>query len=270
MNKRTRILIADDEQTFLFSTAALLRKEGYACDCATDGITAKERLQSAKYDLLISDIKMNGNSELELIRDISRQCPWMAVILVTGYPSVGTAIRSIQLPVAAYLVKPFEFRELLDQIELALRGTGFYRAFQDLRRHVADWSKNLQEMGKTESLPHGMNSPSVMSSFMLLTIQKMADVLTDLKSCAQSLCPESSGQQRSHAQGFPPQFRAWRDTIKEAIELLERTKTAFKSKELHALRIRLEALIAGSASKPDLKKGHRGTPARNVKRLSTE
>jgi DNA-binding response OmpR family regulator len=53
VNKLGRILITDDEETFLNSTADLLRREGYECDCASDAETAIGMLKTSRYDLLI-------------------------------------------------------------------------------------------------------------------------------------------------------------------------------------------------------------------------
>ncbi len=112
-----RILIADDEESFLLSTAELLRDEGYECVCASDARIATAMLDKEGYDLLIADIKMPGNSDLEFIKELPRMVKGMPVILVTGYPSLSSAIQSIPLPVIAYLIKPFEFSELLAQVE---------------------------------------------------------------------------------------------------------------------------------------------------------
>ena len=90
-------------------TADLLRKEGYHCDCALDAATAAEMLRSDRYELLIADIKMPGNPQLELIKDLPNIAQDVPVILVTGYPSLNSAIQSVQMPVAAYLVKPVDF-----------------------------------------------------------------------------------------------------------------------------------------------------------------
>lgn len=114
------ILIADDEDTFLQSTARLLRREGYDCDCAADANEAIEMLSVRRYDLLVSDIRMPGNPDMRLLREVQRNAEGMPVILVTGHPSVGTAIESIRLAVAAYLIKPIDFEELHRQIELLL------------------------------------------------------------------------------------------------------------------------------------------------------
>ena len=94
MSELGRILIADDEETFLMSTADLLRNEGFECDCAPDATSAAQMLRSGDHDLLIADIKMPGNFELEFIRDLPQIAEGLPVILVTGYPTLDTAIQS--------------------------------------------------------------------------------------------------------------------------------------------------------------------------------
>lgn len=121
------ILIADDEENFLQTTAALLRREGYRCGCAVDAAATAAMLQAEHYDLVITDIKMPGNSELELVDYLSRLSYKIPVILVTAYPSVESAVRSLQLPVVAYLIKPFNLHELLTAIRRALEEVGTER-----------------------------------------------------------------------------------------------------------------------------------------------
>src|SRR5689334_4884686 len=97
------ILIADDEQTFLDSTADLLRREGYQVQCAPDAPSAVALLRQNSFDLLIADINMPGNPDLELISEVRRSATGLPVILVTGYPSTKTAIHAVQLAVVSYL-----------------------------------------------------------------------------------------------------------------------------------------------------------------------
>ena len=61
---RGRILLADDEETFLSSTADLLRKEGFECDTVQDGASALARASENNYDLLVTDLEMPGNADL--------------------------------------------------------------------------------------------------------------------------------------------------------------------------------------------------------------
>ncbi len=141
-----RILIADDEETFLYSTADILRREGYDCSCASDARAATEMLRMESYDLLIADIKMQGNADLEFIKALPQIADGMPVILVTGYPSLNSAIESIQLPVVAYLVKPFELNELLVRVKDVITGKGLFKT-RRLEKALQKIANDLEEVG---------------------------------------------------------------------------------------------------------------------------
>ncbi|MGR3301911.1 MAG: response regulator [Candidatus Scalindua sp.] len=120
MSDIRRILVADDEDTILKVTAALLREMGYECNCASDAKTVTEMLRSAKYDLLITDINMPGNRDLELIKDLQNYAKEIPVILMTGEPFLIPEIQSVQPPVVACLIKPFDFNELLEHVKISI------------------------------------------------------------------------------------------------------------------------------------------------------
>ena len=123
-----RILIADDEEFLLQVTADLLRQEGYDCATAQDANSAEELLSQERYDLLIADIRMPGNTELELIRNLPNIGVRLPVILMTGYPSLGSAIQSIQMPVVAYMIKPLDYDELLTHVRYAIDRSKVFHA----------------------------------------------------------------------------------------------------------------------------------------------
>jgi ActR/RegA family two-component response regulator len=237
-----RILIADDEETFLNSTADLLRREGYQCDCAPDAIVAAEILRSADYDLLIADIKMKGNSELELIRNIPQLAEGMPVILVTGYPSVKSAVQSIHLPVAAYLVKPLEFDKLLAQVQDAIKNFRLFKAVESTQRRLQQWGKDLNEIESfLNSIPrYGCSTP--IDTFLTLTFQNIAGALSDLKHLSEALSTGGLAQEVCHLLNCP-RLTTLKQTLVDTAGVLERTKSAFKSKELGELRKKLEGLI---------------------------
>jgi len=118
--RRPRILIADDEPLFLRTTADLLRKAGYECTCAPDGHAAVEALTAQRFDLLLSDLNMPGNLRLELLQHGRQRWPDMPVIVVTGAPSLPTAIESVRLGIADYLLKPVKYEDLLTSVRRAL------------------------------------------------------------------------------------------------------------------------------------------------------
>lgn len=148
--ERGRILIADDEESVLLSTADLLRIEGYECTCAADAKTAFEKLRKNRYDLLIADIKMQGNSDLKLIKKLPEIVDRMPVILVMGYPSLSSAVQSIKLPVVGYLIKPFEFTELLTVAQGAIAGRGIHLRAKHLSGVINAIAKDLEEFGEVQ------------------------------------------------------------------------------------------------------------------------
>lgn len=117
---RPRILIADDEPLYLQTTSALLRREGYDCVTAADGGAAIEALSSQPFDLVLSDLNMPGNQNLELLQEQRERWPEIPLIVITGAPSLPTAIESLRLGIADYLLKPVRYQDLLKSIEKAL------------------------------------------------------------------------------------------------------------------------------------------------------
>ncbi|TWU17210.1 Transcriptional regulatory protein ZraR [Novipirellula galeiformis] len=115
-----RILIADDEPLYLRTTGELLRKSGYRCVCVADADAALAALNSEPFDLVLSDLNMPGNLKLELLREGRRNWSHIPLIVVTGVPSVPTAIESIRLGIADYLLKPVKFEDLLSSVRRAL------------------------------------------------------------------------------------------------------------------------------------------------------
>ena len=120
MEEPLRILLADDEETFLKATAELLKLNGYQSETANNASEALRLIQQGHYDLLISDIKMPGNIDLNFIKEVKRIDKCLPVMLITGYPELKTAIESVNLSVGAYLVKPLEFKDLLFHIKRVL------------------------------------------------------------------------------------------------------------------------------------------------------
>ena len=239
-----RIVIADDEETFLYSTADLLRKQGYQCDCAPDAAAAAELLRADEYDLLIADIKMPGNVELEFIQELPHMAEGLPVILVTGYPSLGSAIQSIQLPVAAYMVKPIEFDELLTQARIAIEKFMVYRAVRNTQHRLRDWLKELTSIEEVLKVaPDFQASSAPVDAFLDLTFQNIIGSMSDLKHLTQSITMHNHESQEVCHLLHCPRLTELTDALSETVDVLEKTRHAFKSKDLGALRRKLEGII---------------------------
>lgn len=237
-----RILIADDEETFLYSTADLLRREGYQCDCALDASEAAEMMHSGEYELLIADIKMPGNPKLELIRDMPHIAEGIPVILVTGYPSLNTTLQSIQLPVAAYMVKPIDIDELLAQMNGAIGNFRIYRAIRNTRQHLEHWRRGLDGIEQLMSRKPRDTSFVTIDTFIALTLNNVTATLSYLRTVTEALAKITTKQNVCQLLSCP-RLDVLTSALLETIGVLEKTKSSFKSKDIGELRSKLEKLV---------------------------
>jgi CheY-like chemotaxis protein len=241
-NDAGRILIADDQETFLYATAELLRDEGYHCDCARDATEALQRLRLASYDLLITDIKMPGNPNLELITAVQQLATALPVIVVTGYPSLDSAIDSVHLSVVAYLVKPLEFEQLLSTTARWVEQSKAYQTMCRVERGVKAWSQELRRIIQLLERPASPPLPQLIDAFVATTLKNMAEPLIAIQRLAGVLArPHPSPEQGWMCQLARTETVV--DLLRETVDVLERTKNAFKSKQLGHLRHRLQVVL---------------------------
>lgn len=115
-----RILLVDDEASILSVLTTLLKAENYDITAALGGDKAKDLMLSEEFDLMLSDIRMSPTNGMELLRLAHDERPDMAVIMLTAYGSVETAIEALKLGAFDYVTKPFKVDELLITVERAL------------------------------------------------------------------------------------------------------------------------------------------------------
>ena len=110
------VLIVDDEETVLAVTQEFLLRMGYACDVALNAYQALEKLHKQHFDLVISDIVMEGKDGIELMQEAKRTYPQLDFIIMTGYASEYAYVDIINAGAADYMTKPFEMEELRARI----------------------------------------------------------------------------------------------------------------------------------------------------------
>ena len=108
--------MVDDEPAQLELVGGFLRKQGFDVAEAPDGRTALERFRKEPFDLLLTDQKMPGLSGLELLEAARAVTPAVAVIIMTAYGTIETAVAAIKGGAADYLTKPLNLDELLHRI----------------------------------------------------------------------------------------------------------------------------------------------------------
>ncbi|HDI59945.1 MAG TPA: response regulator [Desulfobacteraceae bacterium] len=114
--KDFRILVVDDEPIVRQSLESWLEDEGFAVDTAASAPEALEALEKSEYQLMLSDIKMAGMDGVELLRQAKTACPDLAVVLMTAYATVETAVEAMKIGALDYLVKPFDPETLVPMV----------------------------------------------------------------------------------------------------------------------------------------------------------
>ncbi len=107
VQQSARILVVDDEDIIRVLLNEILVEEGYDVTEAENGELAVKHLEREHFDLVISDMVMPGMNGIEVLQAAFRLDPEYAVIMITGYPSVDTAVRLVKLGAADYITKPF-------------------------------------------------------------------------------------------------------------------------------------------------------------------
>jgi DNA-binding NtrC family response regulator len=115
MNGKGSILIVDDEEIVRDSLASWLRADGYQVETAPDGPTAARTMEHTVFSLMLVDLKMPRMDGLQVLSEARQKQPRAAVILMTAYATVETAVRAMKQGAHDYLVKPID-PEVLSQV----------------------------------------------------------------------------------------------------------------------------------------------------------
>jgi two-component system, NtrC family, response regulator AtoC len=115
-----RILIADDEPLFGTTTARFLETRGFTVIFVETGEAAQDVLEKHEVDLIIADLDMPGNRNLELLNRCRRGHPDVPFIVVTGRPTLPSAIEGIRLGIHDYFLKPLDLDDLLHSVHRAI------------------------------------------------------------------------------------------------------------------------------------------------------
>lgn len=144
-----RLLVVDDEESLRITTAAILEKEGYTVDTASSGDEAIALLDQKDYDLVLTDLHMEGGDGLSVLNQIRRQSPLTISVVLTGFASVESAIAALQEGAYDYLVKPCDIDSMKHTIRRGVEHRRLMLAEQkartDLEQLNLDLEKRIQQ-----------------------------------------------------------------------------------------------------------------------------
>lgn len=117
---RHSILVVDDELLIRDLLYDYFQEQSWDITVAESGPTALKRLSEGEYDVLLTDLRMPEMDGSTLIDEVRERYPEMPVVIMTGYPSVETAVKALRQRVDDYLTKPFNVTKLYKAVEEAL------------------------------------------------------------------------------------------------------------------------------------------------------
>lgn len=139
-----RLMVVDDEESLRITTAAILEKEGYTVDVASSGNEAVALLAGADYDLVLTDLHMEGGEGLMVLNEIRRNAPLTISVVLTGFASVESAIAALQEGAYDYLVKPCDIETMKHTIRRGVEHRRLMLAEQKARADLEQLNLDLE------------------------------------------------------------------------------------------------------------------------------
>lgn len=115
-----RILIVDDEPVICWTLREALREEGHDCVTASSAEEAIEYARKQKFDLILMDVRLPGRDGISAIVELKSLAGDIPILIMTAFGDLETAVRAVDQGAFAYLIKPFDLDDALNQVRQAL------------------------------------------------------------------------------------------------------------------------------------------------------
>jgi two-component system, NtrC family, response regulator GlrR len=145
VKRKARILVVDDDPGLLRLLTIRLRAENYDVEAVENGVQALAAASRFRPDLVISDLRMDQLDGIGLLKELQVRWPGLKVILLTAHGTIPDAVQATQMGAFGFLTKPVEKQELLDQVQKALKISGFVDTDQDWRSDLITRSPLMEE-----------------------------------------------------------------------------------------------------------------------------
>jgi len=137
MQNVLKILLVDDETEFGKTMTAIFTREGYEAVYIQDPLAVDQVLSSGSFHIMVSDVRMPGLGGMDLLEQVRERYPNLAIIMLTGYPTVENAVRAMKLGAENFLTKPILPEILLTEID---------RIGQSLIRYSDDENSEMDDI----------------------------------------------------------------------------------------------------------------------------
>ncbi len=143
--RKARILVVDDDPGLLRLLTIRLRAENYDVEAVESGAQALAAASRFRPDLVITDLRMDQMDGIGLLKELQHRWPGLKVIILTAHGTIPDAVQATQMGAFGFLTKPVDKQELLDQVQKALRISGFGASDEDWRAEIVTRSSLMEE-----------------------------------------------------------------------------------------------------------------------------
>jgi DNA-binding NtrC family response regulator len=144
-NDKISILIVDDDPFLRDLLVRYFTQQGYNVRAVESGIEAKQEMEKSSFQIVVIDILLSEMTGIELVDDLKVMDPEIITILMTGHPSLETALAALKKGVQDYLVKPFRLEQLHEVLKRCLENKQILCENKKLKEELGDARRQLDK-----------------------------------------------------------------------------------------------------------------------------
>ena len=163
-SRRTpRILVVDDDPGLLRLLTIRLRSQKYEVEPAENAAKALAAIARFRPDLVITDLRMPEMDGISLLHELQRRWPSLNIIMLTAHGTIPDAVKATQAGAFAFLTKPVEKEQLLEEVQRALKTSGFVETAEDWRADFVTRSPIVEDRLAKAHLVAGTDSAVIIT-----------------------------------------------------------------------------------------------------------
>jgi two-component system, NtrC family, response regulator AtoC len=152
VGSKGKILIVDDDPASLASLSEAMLLEGYEIGQAGSGEEALRRNRESEFDVVITDLRMQGVDGLQVVRTVKNLHPETVLIVMTGFASMETVVDAISAGAYDYISKPFRLDQMRLKVQQSMQQAKLLRENRDLRAKVQDRDLQGEIIGSSPAM----------------------------------------------------------------------------------------------------------------------
>ena len=152
-----KILVVDDELFVRELLSEFLGKQGFEVLLAESGEKALEIAKSSPVQIALIDLKMPGMDGIQTLKELKKKNPQILPIIMTGYPTIESAVEALRSGACDYVIKPFKLNELRTSIDRVLKEHRLKYEIDELKEKIKYFEEELKKYQKGDKNPTLLN-----------------------------------------------------------------------------------------------------------------